>query len=167
VIALSVALAAVASSCAVPQGEAAIQAALPYEAFDGREEPYGWRSLNEAGCIDAALALLATYLSNNARRLTDAQRLELRFHEGQVLAFAARESEAIPFFERAADAKATAEWRAYVAATLAFLRHDTAALAASRVAYAAIAPGSMRLNIIDGLIACPHEPYAKAVHCKM
>jgi hypothetical protein len=166
-IALSVALAAVATSCAVPQTEAAMQATLSYEAFDNREDSYGWRSLNAAGCTEAALSLLATYLSTNETRLTDEQRLELIFHAGQSLAFAARESEAVPYFERAADAKAPPEWRTYVAATLAFLKHDVIGLTAAREAYAAIAPGSMRLNIIDGFIACPNASYTKAVHCKM
>jgi hypothetical protein len=64
-------------------------------------------------------------------------------------------------------ADATPEWRAYVHATLAFLRRDAAALGRARQAYAAIAPGSMRLRIIDGLLACPAEPYAKATHCRM
>ena len=105
-ITLSIALAAVAGSCTVPETEVAIQAALPYEAFDS-------------------------------------------------------------YFERATNAAASPEWRAYVAATLAFLQHDASALAASRAVYAAGAPGSKRLSIIDGFIACPHEPYARAVHCKM
>jgi hypothetical protein len=33
-------------------------------------------------------------------------------------------------------------------------------------AYAAVAPGSMRLRFIEGFLACPNEPYAKAVHCR-
>ena len=123
--------------------------------------------LLEVGCTDAALSLLAAYASANVTRLTAEQRLELAFHSGQALAFSGREAEAIPHFELAISADSTPEWRAYVAATLAFLRHDAAALAAARQTYATIAPDSMRLAIIDGLIACPHESYSKAVHCAM
>jgi len=79
------ALALVAAPCTVPPMEAAIQAGLPYESFDTREGSYGWRSLNEAGCVDAVLALLEIYLSENETRLAEAQRLELRFHQGQSL----------------------------------------------------------------------------------
>jgi len=161
------ALALVAAPCTVPPMEAAIQAGLPYESFDTREGSYGWRSLNEAGCVDAVLALLEIYLSENETRLAEAQRLELRFHQGQSLAFAGRESAAIAYFEKATNAGASPEWSTYVAATLAFLKHDASALAAARQAYVALAPGSMRLLAIDGFIACPHESYAKAVHCKM
>lgn len=160
-------LALAAAPCTVPPTEAAIQAALPYESFDSRDGPYGWRSLSAAGCVDAALALLETYLSENEARLAEAQRLELRFHQGQALAFAGRESAAIAYLEKATNAGASPEWNTYVAATLAFLKHDISALAAARQAYAARAPGSVRLLLIDGFITCPHESYAKAVHCKM
>jgi hypothetical protein len=166
-IALSAALFAAAASCSVPQGEVELQAALAYELFDSRNGPYGWRSLNAAGCTDAALRLLTAYATANGAGLSLEQRLELRFHSGQTLAFSGREGEAIPYFVQANSLEATAEWQAYVAATIAFLKHDAPALAAAREAYATIAPGSMRLTIIDGFVACPQESYSKAAHCKM
>lgn len=166
-IALAAALLAAAASCNVPQDEVELQGALAYEMFDSRDGPYGWRPLNAAGCTDAALRLLAAYATMNDARLSLEQRLELRFHSGQVLAFSGREGEAIPYFVQANSPRATAEWQAYVAATVAFLKHDAPALAAAREAYATIAPGSMRLRIVDGFVACPHESYSKAVHCKM
>lgn len=164
---IAVALLAAAGSCAVPQAEVALQASLAYQAFDSRSGSYGWRSLLEVGCTDAALSLLAAYTAANGTRLTVEQRLELAFHSGQTLAFSGRESEAIPHFERALSVDTTPEWKTYVAATLAFLRHDASALAGAREAYATIAPDSMRLAIIDGFIACPHESYSRAVHCAM
>ena len=166
-IALSAALFAAAASCSVPQREVKLQEALTYEMFDSRNGPYGWRSLNAAGCTDAALRSLAAYATANDARLSLEQRLELRFHSGQALAFSGREGEAIPYFVQANNPEATAEWQAYVAATLAFLKHDAPALAAAREAYATIAPESMRLRIVDGFVACPQESYSKAVHCKM
>lgn len=166
-IATYAALLATATSCAVPQAEVSMQTSLAYEAFDSRGGSYGWRSLVESACTDAALSLLAEYVTANEARLNDEQRLELAFHSGQALAFAGREAEAIPYFERATSVETTPEWKTYVAATLAFLRHDTLALASARKAYATIAPTSMRLAIIDGFVACPHDSYSKAVYCKM
>jgi hypothetical protein len=167
VFAIAAVLLAVAAECSVPQAETALQEALTYEEFDSRSGPYGWRSLSAARCADAAIMLLAAYAAANQSRLTLEQQLELAFHAGQVLAFAGREREAIPHFEQAASADSTLEWQFYVAATLAFLKHDAVALAEARGRYAAVAPGSMRLRIIDGLMACPDMPYAQAAHCRM
>ena len=160
-------VAAASSACAVDAPEAAAQRALPYAAFDSRPAPFGWRSLAAAGCTDSAVSLLQQYLEANRAGLAPAQRREIAFHVGQALAMAGREHEAIAPLEQARDADAPSEWAVYVEATLAFLRRDQAALRAARASYAALAPGSMRLRIIDGLIACPTEPYMKAAHCKM
>ena len=158
---------AAASTCAVPSSEEAAQRALPYAAFDSRNGPFGWRALAANGCTDSAVHLLAQYAEANRIRMTPGQGRELAFHIGQALAMAGREQEAIVPFEQALDADAPAEWAIYVKATLAFLRRDGPALQAARASYAALAPGSMRLRIIDGLVACPTEPYMKAAHCKM
>nr|QQZ50988.1 hypothetical protein JKL49_07195 [Phenylobacterium glaciei] len=111
------------------------------------------------------MALLSRYGAANAGRLSGEQRRELAFHIGQTLAFAGRKAQAIPAFEQADAPEATAEWRAYVAATLAFLRADPVALKAARARYAAVAPGSMRLKMIDGFIACPQADYMTAAFC--
>jgi len=163
----AVLLVAVTGSCDVPSSEAVFEAALPYETFDSYAAPYGWRPLLTAGCTDSAVNLLAAYSSANQETLTLAQRLELQFHIGQALAMSGRERESIQYFERATDPGATEEWRTYVEATLAFLRHDPGELAAALRTYAAIEPDSMRLKIIDGMAACPSEPYAEAIHCRM
>jgi tetratricopeptide (TPR) repeat protein len=159
-------LVATASACTVPPSEEGAQQALPYAAFDGREGPFGWRALVAAGCTDSAISLLAAYSEANRDRLAPAQRRELAFHMGQALAMAGREQEAIAPFEQALDSEAPPEWATYVKATLAFLRRDGAALQEARRSYAEVAPGSVRLRIIDGLVACPTEPYMKAAHCK-
>jgi hypothetical protein len=158
---------ATSASCTVPSEEARTQVTLSYDAFDARGGAYGWRVLNGAGCTDAAVELLTAYANANEGRLSGAQRRELEFHLGQTLAFAGRDKEAVPHFEGSNGSDASPEWQAYVAATLAFLRRDSAALAAAREDYARIAPGSMRLRIIDGLRACPKDSYAKAAHCRM
>jgi hypothetical protein len=160
-------LVASAASCEVPAGEVTAQLGLDYEAFDSVPAPYGWRFLLQAKCTDSAVGLLIAYSKANAFRLEQAQALEMRFHVGQALAMSGRETEAIPHFEQALAPDAAAEWRTYVEATLAFLKHDRATLEASRDAYARIAPASMRLRIIDGMLACPSEAYSTAIHCRM
>ena len=159
--------AAAASTCAVPAAEAVAQLSLPYAAFDNRGAPFGWRTLSSSGCTDAAVSLLTRYAEENRSRLAPAEQREIAFHIGQALAMAGREPESIPWFEHALSAEASGEWDTYVQATLAFLRRDTVALGAARASYATLAPDSMRLQIIDGLVACPTEPYMKAAHCKM
>jgi tetratricopeptide (TPR) repeat protein len=159
-------LVAAATSCEVSSAEVVAQTRMRYEAFDSHAGPYGWRSLLDSGCTDAAVALLAAY-SKAKPNLTQEQRLELQFHMGQALAMSGRHDKAVPYFERALEPGSPAEWRTYVEATLAFLHHDAQMLAAARTAYATIAPNSMRLKIIDGMLACPNERYAKAVHCSM
>ena len=157
---------AAAVSCALPPNEIARQASLPYAAFDDMGAPYGWRYLSDAGCTDAAVALLEGYANANGRDLNPAAAMELPFHTGQVLAFAGRESESIDYFERSG-ARGGDEWRTYVMATIAFLKRDVVTLASARERYASLAPGSARLRFIDGFIACPNESYSKAVHCAM
>jgi hypothetical protein len=157
---------AAALSCALPSNEIARQASLPYAAFDDMAAPYGWRYLSNAGCADAAVALLEGYADANGRELSPAAAMELPFHIGQVLAFAGRESESIDYFERSVT-RGGDEWRTYVVATIAFLKRDAVTLASARERYASLAPGSARLRFIDGFIACPKEAYAKAVHCAM
>jgi hypothetical protein len=160
-------LVAAASVCTVPAEERTTQLSLPYASFDSRGGSYGWRNLNASGCADEAVSVLTAYSSANAGRLAGDEMREIAFHIGQTLAMAGREQEAIAHFEEAQGVSASAEWRAYVQATLAFLRRDAAALATARETYAAIAPSSMRLRVIDGFVACSREPYAKAAHCKM
>lgn len=160
-------LVASASTCTVPPSEVTAQAALPYAAFDSRDGPFGWRTLVATGCTDSAVSLLVHYSEANRSTLASAQRREVAFHIGQALAMANRPEEAIGPLEEALDSEAPPEWATYVKATLAFLRRDTVALRAAHSAYETLAPGSMRLRIIEGLIACPTEPYMHAAHCKM
>ena len=155
-----------AGSCAVPASELERQASLPYAAFDLQQGPYGWRRLREIGCVDSAVLALQAYAAANAGRLASAEKMELAFHAGQALALAGREAESAAHFERALAVEVSPAWSAYVQATLAFVRRDTEALRAARDRYASIAPASLRLRFIEGLLTCPNEPYAKAVHCK-
>jgi len=158
---------AATSTCGVPSAEGVAQRSLPYAEFDSRGAPFGWRALAATGCTDAAISLLDEYAKANRSRLSAAESGEVAFHIGQALAMAGREQESIAPFERALHPGASAEWSIYVNATLAFLRRDVVALKAARASYETIAPGSVRLRIIEGLVACPAEPYIKAAHCSM
>jgi hypothetical protein len=165
---LILALIAAPTSCDVPPSEAQRQTTLTYEAFDGAPEPYGWRSLNSRGCVDAAVALLEAYRAANGSKLTAEERRDMPFHIGQAYAFNGRDRDAAPWFDKADSAEAPEEWRAYVAAHVAFFRHDRAGLEKARARYAAAAkPGSMRLKVIDGMLRCPDKGYMEAAHCAM
>jgi hypothetical protein len=160
-------VAILSTSCSVPTPEIGRQTALEYDAFDSQPAPFGWRALVEAGCTDAAVSLLSAYEHQNSDQLPKSQRLEVAFHQGQALAMSGDDARSIPHFERALGSGGDDEWSTYVDATLAFLKRDTRALQKARDTYARISPGSMRLLFLDGMLACPNERYAKAVHCKM
>jgi len=165
---LALAVAVAAPSCDVPAAERQGQIALAYEAFDGAPAPYGWRALNAAGCVDAAVMLLEAYRTANLAKLTVEQRREMPFHIGQAYAFNHRDREAAPWFDKADAPDAPEEWRAYVAAHIAFFSHDRPALEKARARYAAATkPGSMRLKVIDGMLKCPEKGYMEAAHCAM
>lgn len=151
---------AAAQQC--PTAIDATQLHLDYQAFDAA----GWRDLLANGCVDAAVALLESYRTANAARLTPEQTRELNFHVAQSLAMSGRDQESIPHFEQARGGDE--EWSAYVEATIAFLNHDAAALTAQRARYAQAPNASeMRLTFIDGFLACTDQPYVRAVHCAM
>jgi hypothetical protein len=151
-----------ASSCPTQIDQAQLH--LAYDAFDTSQ----WRNLLSSGCTDAAVALLAAYLSANQSQLTPDQVRTIHFHMGQAYAMSGRNAESIPHFQSARAADAPQEWSAYVDATLAFLQHDATALAAARTRYAAAAHASeMRLSVIDGFVACPDRSYMDAVQCGM
>lgn len=117
-----------------------------------------YQSLHEA-VVDAAVALLESYRTANAARLTPEQTRELNFHVAQSLAMSGRDQESIPHFEQARGGDE--EWSAYVEATIAFLNRDAAALTAQRARYAQAPNASeMRLTFIDGFLACTEQPYA-------
>jgi hypothetical protein len=164
----ALALVVASANCDIPAAEQKRQLALPYEAFDSVPEPYGWRAFNGRGCVNAAVTLLEAYRSANAAKLTAEERREMPFHIGQAYAFNGRDRDAAPWFGRADAPDAPEEWRAYVAAHVAFFGNDRPALEKARARYlAASKPGSMRLKVIDGLLACMGKSYMAAAHCAM
>lgn len=142
--------------------------ALAYDEFDTATTAHGWRTLLNRGCVDAAVATLAAYRAANSTTMSKEQKYELSFHIGQALAMAGRDAESIPHFEAATRPGVTAEWSAYVDATVGFIRKDRARLNDAAARYEKLAgPGSLRLQIIRGFLACFGKAYQEAMHCGM
>jgi|SRR3954468_2394238 hypothetical protein len=158
-------LAPAPQNCAVPETEAHRQLAEPYDRFDGEAGHFGWRELLSRGCVDAALQLLNRYDTEHAASLSTETRGEMTFHAGQALLMSGYRLEAVAPLRKSLAIGGTDEWLAYVAAHLAFAEGNNRALKRARDRYARISPGSMRLNFLDGMVACPTKPYMDAVGC--
>ena len=100
--------------------------ALTYQAFD-QQLGGGWRKLAEMGDFLAAAKLIDRY-EKEKYGLAQWQRVTLRFHAGQLYAFAGKKKLALARLEAAIFAKEPADWpikwNAYVHATIAFLERD-------------------------------------------
>jgi tetratricopeptide (TPR) repeat protein len=156
----------VPDSCIVPPAETARLLALSYEEFDTDSAQFSWRSLNGRNCTNEAIRLLERYTAARSAELSAGQKSEAAFHAGQALTFANRNEEAIAYFEKALAMAREDEWSTYVMAHLAYARGDLASLRRASEHYAEIAPGSMRLGFLKGLLACPQKPYMEAAHCR-
>jgi hypothetical protein len=149
----------------------ATQLALGYDAFDQRPGQ-GWRKLADEKKYLEAAQLIDRY-EKDKPGLQEWQRVNLRFHAGQMYAFADRKELALARFRTALYAAEPADapirWNAYVRATIAFLEHDRKKLAAMREE---IANGPKRagvvpnLDVVDRLIQHFDEPYAVAYRGK-
>jgi hypothetical protein len=141
--------------------------ALDYETFDQRAGS-GWRRIAEAGDFLGAAELVDRYGAERAD-LAEWQQLNLRFHAGQLYAFAGRTEPALARLKAALRAGepvgSPVRWNAYVRATIAFLEWDRPRLAAYRAEIAAgpKLDGSVpNLDVVDRLIALSDEPYLVA-----
>lgn len=151
--------------CVVPATEKMRLLALPYQKFDTDTAKFAWRSLNARNCADNAIKLIGDYVASHPTSMTIEQQSEALFHAGQALAFANRNTESIRYFERALALATKEEWVTYVAAHVAYANGDLAKLRHARDRYAAIAPGSMRLGFLDGMLKCPDLSYMEAANC--
>lgn len=161
----SSAKASAGKACQIPASEQSRLLSLGYDGFDTDTGEWSWRSLNARACTDEALKLIDEYVSVHFGDMTAAQRSEASFHAGQALAFADRNTEAITHFATALTFATGDEWTTYVQAHVAYATGDLAALRRARDQYAEIAPNSMRLGFLSGLLACPRQPYMEAAHC--
>lgn len=152
---------------------------LPFDAFDQSSDT-GWRPLARDGCYLAAAQLLDDYVEEGAEAQENLQ--ILRFHAGQMFAFAEDYPHAIERIEQcywprelieslAADdpeiSRALHGWNVYVDATLSFLRRDKESLQTYRDELAALVsdgiPGTdTNLRVVDRLLARFEASYADA-----
>jgi hypothetical protein len=153
-------------ACALNADEERDLQSASYRDFDLSTGTTGWRSLLNRGCPATASAAIARYIAAHRSSLAREELRLLQFHQGQTLALAGRHKDAIGPLRESLDGQPTKEWAAYVEATIAFLDSDRTSLRSARDRYAAESkPGSTRLRIIDGLIACFEKPYAVAWMC--
>ena len=163
---LSVALMAGVASEATAQ-EQPPELELTYDAFD-QSPGGGFRRLSDEGKYLEAANLIDLY-EKERKDLKQWQRVNLRFHAGQLYAFAEEKDLALAHFKTAFNAKEPSDspmkWNAYVRATIAFLERDRETLAASReeIAKSPTFQGVVsNLNVVDRLIKYFDEPYRVA-----
>ncbi|HEV3203320.1 MAG TPA: hypothetical protein VGY77_03005 [Gemmataceae bacterium] len=144
---------------------------LSYEAFDQRPGG-GWRKIADEGKYLQAAQLIDRY-EMEKKGLEERQRVNLRFHAGQLYAFADQKDLALARFRTALVDKEPADspirWNAYVRATIAFLERDRKKLTELReeIAKGPKVQGAVaNLDVVDRLIAHFDEPYSVAYRGK-
>lgn len=97
--------------------------ALPLQAFD-QDFTGGWRPVGDKdGCHDAAGELVLAYIHYSVPSPPSDIQI-LRWHAGQMKAFAGQTDEALALFSGTYEGPDSIEWNLYVDATLAFLQQD-------------------------------------------
>ncbi|WP_417493483.1 hypothetical protein [Maricaulis sp.] len=161
---------AAATVCEISADQRAGYLAMSYEDFD-QTPGEGWRPLGETGaCYTAAGDLIADYLLYSHASLEAYNVRVLRFHAGQMFAFAGETGRALDFFRASYSAPYQdgdrLDWNSYVDATIAFLEDDRDTLDAAYARLLLQTPfenGAIpNLNVGDGFLACYGEGYAKA-----
>ncbi|MBI2433437.1 MAG: hypothetical protein HYV26_11255 [Candidatus Hydrogenedentes bacterium] len=144
---------------------------LSYSAFD-QTLGSGWRDLADQEKYLEAARLIDRY-EKEKQDLEEWQRINLRFHAGQLYAFAGENKKAIARFKESLYAQepenSPVKWNAYVLATIAFLEQDLERLSPLREEIAdgpklqGVVPN---LEVVDRLIKYYDEPYAAAYRGK-
>lgn len=140
---------------------------LSYQDFDQRPGS-GWRKVARDGKFLEAAELIERY-EKSKTGLNEWQQINLRFHAGQLYAFADKYDQALSRFETALVPReppdAPIRWNAYVKATIAFLKKDRESLRSFRdeIAKGPKLQGSVpNLDVVDRLIEHFDEPYRVA-----
>jgi hypothetical protein len=144
---------------------------LSYEAFDQRPGG-GWRKIADEGKYLEAAKLIDRY-EKEKKGLEEWERVNLRFHAGQLYAFANQKEQALARLKVALFAKEPADspirWNAYLRATIAFLERDRKQLTELREEIAkgpkhqGVVPN---LDVVDRLIENFDKPYSVAYRGK-
>jgi hypothetical protein len=140
---------------------------LSYQDFD-QSPGQGWRKIADEGKHAEAAKLIDRY-EKEKKDLVEWQRVNLRFHAGQLYAFADKKEKALTRFKsalyRQEPAGSPIRWNAYVQATIAFLERDRKKLTKFReeIAQGPKVQGVVpNLDVVDRLIEHFDEPYSVA-----
>jgi hypothetical protein len=143
------------------------QLELDYDTFD-QSLGEGWRKIADKGNYLEAAELIDAY-EREKKGLEDWQKLTLRFHAGQMYAFANTRKLAIARFKTTLYDKEPpnypVRWNAYVNATIAFLEKDREKLMEFREEIAKgpkIKDEIPNLDVVDRFIKYFDEPYSVA-----
>jgi hypothetical protein len=143
------------------------QLELDYNTFD-QYPGEGWRKIADKGNYLEAAELIDAY-EKQKQGLEDWQKLTLRFHAGQMYAFANMKKLAITRFKTTLYDKEPPNypirWNAYVNATIAFLEKDKKKLMEFReeIAKGPMIKGEIaNLDVVDRFVKYFDEPYSVA-----
>jgi len=147
------------SRCEIPESVQLQMLSMSIDDFD--QEDGGWRQYETSVCYTSVSHLIDRYFEKNRDLLSDRDKRVLRFHSGQMYAFAGQNSLARDRFSDALTQERESggsAWNAYVYATLAYIDRDLNMLKRHRDQ---IAVGESRLNlaIVENLILFFNEPY--------
>jgi hypothetical protein len=160
--------AASAKSCLLTAAGKAANAVLSYEDFDQKGTlPSSFRALDRLGCDAAAAEAAEDYMLHHPA-LTNGERLNLLFHEGQSRAKAGDERAAATLIAAARDLTQSPDdafdWNTYVEGTWAFLVKDRARLEAAyeKLNREGSEENAINAKALRGLINCFGRPYKVA-----
>lgn len=153
-----------AESCLIAHSERHRLLGLSLEAFDQQRDS-GFRAVANLRCFAAAATLVDEYVQQHRSQLSPRQIGLLRWHAGQLYAYAGNSSVARARMLDAIDLEEPEPpffpWNDYVRATIAFIDGNRDLLLQHRERIAAtVSKGN--LNIVDKLIECFGRPYLEA-----
>lgn len=153
-----------ADSCVLAEAGRQQLLALPLEAFD-QDKQNGWRHVATRRCFAAAAALVDQYAHAHRATLSTGQFAMLRWHAGQLYAYAGNTNTArarmLESIDPAEPTPPIFPWNDYVRATVAFLDGDRDLLLQHRQRIAATRSRG-NLNVVDQLIERFGQPYLEA-----
>ena len=163
--------------CAIDQDA---MLAMDVAAFD--QSDTGWRLFGEEGCEQEAADLIAAYVRRHGAALSEAERRQLSWHEGQLRAALGEYTRAAELFAASRPSEPEGDRQLYVDASVAFVLRDRAALEAARdqmrllpaprgwdeaadryqARFGRTIEWPPNLALVESLLACFDRPYSEA-----
>ncbi|GAA0525015.1 hypothetical protein FHS83_001883 [Rhizomicrobium palustre] len=154
--------------CALTPADKAANAALSYDDFDQKGAlPSSFRALDTRGCDREAAAAAEDYMLHHPG-LSDGERINVLFHEGQSLAVSGAERTAAMLIAAAKDLSQKPDdpfdWNTYVEGTWAFLVKERGRLEAATTKLSSSRGEGNAINaqILRGLLGCFDRTYKEA-----